>query len=122
MNGLGQLGRLHVITDVELQTRFSHAELGRIAAAPGAHCVQYRDKRPLAPAGHLRQITELRAARDGPPLTGDSQVPTAPPPGAWGAPLPSGGRSGVEEGVEAVAYVVGGDQQVLEVGLGVLSA
>ncbi|MCP3978104.1 MAG: thiamine phosphate synthase [bacterium] len=37
--------RLHVITDVTLQTRFTHEELGRLALAGGADVVQYRDKR-----------------------------------------------------------------------------
>jgi thiamine-phosphate pyrophosphorylase len=42
------LGRLHVITDATLQTRFSHVELARLAAAAGADTIQFREKRPLA--------------------------------------------------------------------------
>ena len=42
------LGRLHVITDAVLQTRYSHVELARLAAAGGADAVQFREKRPLA--------------------------------------------------------------------------
>ena len=40
------LGRLHVITDEVLQTRFSHAELAAMATRGGADTVQYREKRP----------------------------------------------------------------------------
>lgn len=42
-----QLGRLHVITDEVLQSRFSHAEVARLAIAGGADAVQYREKRLL---------------------------------------------------------------------------
>ena len=40
------VGRLHVVTDETLQTRFGHAELARLAAAGGADVVQFREKRP----------------------------------------------------------------------------
>jgi thiamine-phosphate pyrophosphorylase len=40
------LGRLHVITDEVLQTRYSHAEIAAMAARGGADSVQYREKRP----------------------------------------------------------------------------
>ena len=40
------LGRLHVITDEVLQTRFSHAEIAALATRGGADTVQYREKRP----------------------------------------------------------------------------
>lgn len=43
-----RIGRLHVITDEVLQSRFSHAELAAQAAAGGADVIQYREKRPLA--------------------------------------------------------------------------
>ncbi len=39
-----QIGRLHVLTDTVLQTRFSHVELARMAARGGADVVQYRQK------------------------------------------------------------------------------
>ena len=54
MNAPSWLGRLHVITDVEMQTRFSHEELGQIARESGADSVQYRDKRPIDREQHLR--------------------------------------------------------------------
>lgn len=40
------LGRLHVITDEQVQDRFSHVELGRLAALGGADTIQHREKRP----------------------------------------------------------------------------
>lgn len=40
------LGRLHVITDEVLQTRYSHAEIAAMVTRGGADTVQYREKRP----------------------------------------------------------------------------
>lgn len=40
------LGRLHVITDEVLQTRFTHAEIAALVTKGGADTVQYREKRP----------------------------------------------------------------------------
>ena len=40
------LGRLHVITDEVLQTRFTHAEIAALVTKGGADAVQYREKRP----------------------------------------------------------------------------
>lgn len=42
------VGRLHVITDVTVQSRYSHEELARLACEGGADVVQLRDK-SLAP-------------------------------------------------------------------------
>ena len=39
-----RIGRLHVITDVTVQTRFSHEELAEMACAGGADVIQLRDK------------------------------------------------------------------------------
>ena len=39
-----RIGRLHVITDVVVQTRFTHEELAEAACAGGADVVQLRDK------------------------------------------------------------------------------
>jgi thiamine-phosphate pyrophosphorylase len=39
-----RIGRLHVVTDTRLQTRFSHADLARLAARGGADTVQFRHK------------------------------------------------------------------------------
>ena len=52
------IGRFHVITDEVLQTRFSHAELARLAAEGGADAIQYREKRPLA----TRELVEAAAS------------------------------------------------------------
>lgn len=41
-----RLGRLHVITDEVLQTRYSHAEIASLVTSGGADTVQYREKRP----------------------------------------------------------------------------
>lgn len=59
------LGRLHVLTDETLQTRFSHVELARLALAGGADVIQVREKRPR-PARELmllaRECVELAHA------------------------------------------------------------
>jgi thiamine-phosphate pyrophosphorylase len=41
----GRIGRLHVITDLTVQSRFSHEELAELACAGGADVIQLRDKR-----------------------------------------------------------------------------
>ena len=41
-----KLGRLHVITDEVLQTRYSHGEIAELATRGGADMVQFREKRP----------------------------------------------------------------------------
>ena len=38
------IGRLHVLTDVQFQQRFSHAEIARMACTGGADTIQFRDK------------------------------------------------------------------------------
>ncbi len=40
------IGRLHVITDVTLQSRYTHAALASMAIAGGADLVQFRSKEP----------------------------------------------------------------------------
>jgi thiamine-phosphate pyrophosphorylase len=49
-----RIGRVHVLTDVELQSRFSHVELTCRALAGGAHVVQFRRK-----AGATRDLIEV---------------------------------------------------------------
>ena len=39
-----RIGRLHVVTDTDLQARFSHADLARLAARGGADTIQFRYK------------------------------------------------------------------------------
>ncbi|HXV13427.1 MAG TPA: thiamine phosphate synthase, partial [Candidatus Krumholzibacteria bacterium] len=41
---MSSIGRLHVITDVVVQDRYSHEELAEMACAGGADVVQLRDK------------------------------------------------------------------------------
>ncbi len=48
-----KIGRLHVITDTELQDRFSHVELARMAIAGGADTIQFRQK-----SGSTRDMIE----------------------------------------------------------------
>jgi thiamine-phosphate pyrophosphorylase len=39
-----QIGRLHVLTDTVLQSRFSHLQLARLAISGGADTIQFRQK------------------------------------------------------------------------------
>ena len=39
-----RIGRLHILTDIVLQTRFSHIELAEQAIAGGADTIQFRQK------------------------------------------------------------------------------
>jgi thiamine-phosphate pyrophosphorylase len=55
-----RIGKLHVLTDTFLQTRFSHVELTELAIAGGADTVQFREKRGstremIAVAGQMRE-------------------------------------------------------------------
>lgn len=62
-----RFGRLHVITDETLQSRFSHGELARLAIEGGADTIQYREKRALPTRQLVATATEVaeicRAAR-----------------------------------------------------------
>ncbi|MCK4931744.1 MAG: thiamine phosphate synthase [Candidatus Aminicenantes bacterium] len=49
-----KIGRLHVITDTALQSRFSHLELARMAIAGGADTIQFRQKE-----GSTRNLIEI---------------------------------------------------------------
>ena len=48
------IGRLHVLTDVVLQSRFSHMELTRLSIAGGANTIQLRQKH-----GSTREMIEV---------------------------------------------------------------
>jgi thiamine-phosphate pyrophosphorylase len=39
-----QIGRLHILTDVQIQNRFTHARLAEMAIAGGADTIQFRQK------------------------------------------------------------------------------
>ena len=47
------VGRLHVITDTNVQSRYSHLDLAQLALAGGADCIQYRRK-----SGTTRELIE----------------------------------------------------------------
>ncbi len=49
-----QIGRLHVLTDTVLQSRFSHLELARMAIKGGADTIQFRQK-----VGTTREMIEI---------------------------------------------------------------
>ena len=49
-----KIGTLHVLTDVALQSRFSHVELTRLAIAGGADTIQFRQK-----IGSTRELIDM---------------------------------------------------------------
>ncbi|UCF57079.1 MAG: thiamine phosphate synthase [Deltaproteobacteria bacterium] len=49
-----QIGKLHVLTDVVLQTRFSHLDLTRLAIKGGADTIQFRQK-----SGSTREMIQV---------------------------------------------------------------
>ena len=49
-----QIGKLHILTDTVLQSRFSHMEITRFAIAGGADTIQYRQK-----SGSTREMIEI---------------------------------------------------------------
>ena len=59
---MNKVGRLHVITDEVLQTRFTHAELAAAATAGGADVIQYREKRPISTREMIRVAGLMRLA------------------------------------------------------------
>ena len=61
------IGRLHVITDEVLQTRFTHVELAAMSVVGGADVIQYREKRPLSTRSMIdaaRQMSEQIGSHD----------------------------------------------------------
>ncbi len=63
-----QIGRLHVLTDTVLQTRFSHSDLARLALRGGADTIQLRQK-----TGSTREM--IRIAVQMKQLCSDYDVP-----------------------------------------------
>ncbi len=49
-----KIGKLHVLTDTLLQSRFSHVELAEMAIAGGADAIQFRQKQ-----GSTRELIEI---------------------------------------------------------------
>jgi thiamine-phosphate pyrophosphorylase len=52
-----RIGKLHVLTDIQLQDRFSHLELTEMAIAGGADAIQFRQK-----DGSTRELIETARA------------------------------------------------------------
>ncbi|MGD9319695.1 MAG: thiamine phosphate synthase [Desulfobacteraceae bacterium] len=52
-----QIGKLHILTDIVLQNRFSHVELAKLAIRGGADTIQFRQK-----SGSTREM--IQVARD----------------------------------------------------------
>lgn len=78
------IGRLHVITDEVLQSRFTHVELAAAASAGGADVIQYREKRPTSTSEMIR-VSDLMgvACREfGATLLVDDRVDVAAAVGA----------------------------------------
>lgn len=59
---MNPIGRLHIITDEQLQSRFSHAQLAACAAQGGADIIQYREKRPRTTRELIETAESVRAA------------------------------------------------------------
>lgn len=59
---MNPIGRLHIITDEQLQSRFSHAQLAEYAAQGGADIIQYREKRPRTTRELIETAEAIRAA------------------------------------------------------------
>jgi thiamine-phosphate pyrophosphorylase len=55
-NMIQKIGKLHVLTDTLLQSRFSHVELTEMAIAGGADVIQFRQKQ-----GSTRELIEIAA-------------------------------------------------------------
>jgi thiamine-phosphate pyrophosphorylase len=64
----GHIGKLHILTDTDLQSRFSHIELARMAIAGGADTIQLRQK-----SGSTKEM--IAAAREIKELCGEADVP-----------------------------------------------
>ena len=63
------IGRLHIITDEQLQSRFSHAQLAGLAAQGGADIIQYREKRPRTTRELIETAEAIHAALADAPTT-----------------------------------------------------
>jgi len=61
------IGRLHVLTDTELQSRFTHVELAQMAIKGGADTIQFRQK-----TGATREMIEI--CREMKRICGEAEV------------------------------------------------
>ncbi len=89
MNTGDRIGRVHVITDEVLQSRYLHADLAAMAARGGADRVQYREKRPISEEICTMALTGIRRelAGYGTRLMVDDRVREALGSGAYGVHL-----------------------------------
>ena len=85
------LGRLHVITDETIQSRYTHAKLAALALEGGADVVQFREKRPRTTRELMASASAVASAcnRAGALLVVDDRVDVA---AAIGAPAVHLGR------------------------------
>ena len=85
-------GRLHVLTDETLQSRFSHLELASLAIEGGADVVQFREKRSRPRAALVELVREIaECVHDAHAiLVVNDRVELALEAGADGVPLGAG--------------------------------
>jgi len=81
------IGRLHVITDVEVQQRFSHVQLAQLADKGGADVVQYRDKNVHRVSSLLRQALLMNTVLEEAELIINDHVDIAKAANAYGVHL-----------------------------------
>lgn len=60
-----RIGKVHVITDEVLQSRFLHEDLALLAARGGADRIQFREKRPLSREVCTMTLERIRLALTG---------------------------------------------------------
>ena len=100
------LGRLHVITDETIQSRYTHAELATLALKGGADIIQLREKRPRTTRELMASASAVASACNGPGalLVVDDRVDVA---AAIGAPAVHLGRDDLP--VAAARHLLGSD-------------
>ena len=98
------LGRLHVITDEVLQSRYTHAELAQLALEGGADVIQFREKRPRTTRELMASASAVASACSGSGalLVVDDRVDVA---AAIGAPAVHLGRDDLP--VEVARHLLG---------------
>lgn len=60
IHAMKRIGRLHILTDIVLQSRFSHIELAELAIAGGADTIQFRQKSGST-GGMLDVVQEIKS-------------------------------------------------------------
>jgi thiamine-phosphate pyrophosphorylase len=111
------LGRLHVITDEVLQTRYTHAEIAALATNGGADTVQYREKRPRLTRELIETATAIvgACAANGANCIVDDRVDVAVAAKAYGLHLGRGDLPiAVARGLAGSDLIIGGTANSLE--------